>query len=92
MKDSLVNNEAKSLAALDTKDSLTEWHEVPEAFFEYHSSDMGMEIVSKVKGKISKVATPTGYSHYVGNTSMNKWKKDNNGNSFWSFYGKYVHE
>lgn len=72
------------------RDSLTDWHIVPESFFEVHSSDMGMEIVSKVDGELSKVPTPQGYSHYVGNEKYGQWQSNGSGGSFWAFYGQYM--
>lgn len=72
------------------RDSLTDWHVVPERFFEVHSSDMGMEIVSKVDGSVSKVPTPPGYSHYVGNEKYGQWQSNSSGGSFWAFYGQYM--
>lgn len=72
------------------RDSLTDWVVVPESFFERHSSDMGMEIVSKVDGKVDKVPTPPGYSHYVGNEKYGQWQSNSSGGSFWAFYGQYM--
>lgn len=69
---------------------ITDWMEVDEADFEYHSSDMGMEIVSKVDGTVSKVAAPPGYSQYVGNEKYGRWQTNSSGDSFWSFYGRYM--
>lgn len=79
-----------SPADLGMEEKLTEWKEVSEEDFEFHSSDMGMEIYSKVDGKLNKVAAPPGYSQYVGNEKYGQWKTDNSGNSFWAFYGRYM--
>ena len=35
---------------------ITEWYPVSEAFFNLHSGDIGMEIASKVNGKVSKTS------------------------------------
>lgn len=73
------------------EEKLTKWYEVDRTFFNKHQQNMGMEIASKSPtGKISKVASPPGYSNYVGNEQYGRWKTDNSGNSFWEFYGKYA--
>lgn len=70
---------------------VTDWKEVSENFFRKHENDLGMEIVSKnSEGKISKAAAPPGYGNYVGNSRYGHWQTGSNGNSFWSFYGKYM--
>ncbi|MCP4443522.1 MAG: hypothetical protein GY810_31860 [Aureispira sp.] len=89
--DSTVTDENTGSAAdLGMEEKLTEWKEVSEADFEFHSSDMGMEIYSKVDGELSKVAAPPGYSQYVGNEKYGQWKTDNSGNSTWAFFGRYM--
>lgn len=72
------------------KEKITEWYPVDEEFFDMHSKDMGMEIASKVDGKISKETAPPGYSNYVGNERYGNWRTDSSGNSFWEFYGRYA--
>lgn len=81
---------AGSPADLGMEEKLTEWKEVSEEDFEFHSSDMGMEIYSKVDGTLSKIAAPPGYSQYVGNEKYGQWKTDNSGNSTWAFFGRYM--
>lgn len=72
------------------QDSTTKWFEVSEAFFVENSENMGMEIASKKDGKVSKVASPPGYSNYVGNEKYGQWKSDpSSGRSYWSFYPAY---
>ena len=68
----------------------TEWKPVSERFFNIHANDMGMEIVSKVDGKVTRETSPPGYSNYVGNTRYGNWRTDSSGNSFWAFYGQYA--
>ncbi len=69
----------------------TGWHEVSKDFFLQHENNMGMEIASKSKdGKVSKTATPPGYSNYIGNSEYGTWRTGSNGGSFWEFYGKYA--
>lgn len=75
----------------DPVQEITQWFEVDENFFLKHQNNMGMEIASKSPdGKVSKVASPPGYSNYVGNSQYGRWRTDNQGNSFWEFYGKYA--
>ncbi len=69
----------------------TDWMEVKEDFFWKNENNMGMELASKGEdGKISKVAQPAGYGRYVGNPRYGRWERGSNGESFWSFYGKYA--
>ena len=67
----------------------TDWLEVPQAYFDSQVNNMGMEVVSKVDGKLNKVATPAGYSQYVGNSQYGQWT-NRGGSSFWEFYGRYA--
>ncbi len=69
--------------------STTDWEEVPDVFFSANVDNMGMEIVSKKDGKLSKQASPAGYNHYVGNPKYGHWEQ-RNGGSFWAFYGQYA--
>ena len=71
-------------------EELTDWKEVTEGTFSYYENDMGMEIASKVDGKVTKETSPPGYSRYVGNDRYGSWKTDSSGNSFWAFYGQYA--
>jgi hypothetical protein len=73
------------------QEQITDWYEVSEAFFAKHQNDLGMELVAKTAdGKVSKVASPPGYSNYVGNPQYGHWTTGSDGNSFWEFYGKYA--
>ncbi|MBI9061440.1 MAG: hypothetical protein JEZ14_05595 [Marinilabiliaceae bacterium] len=65
------------------------WEKVSDVFFAAHVENMGMEIASKKDGKLSKVANPAGYNHYVGNPKYGQWQ-ERNGSSFWAFYGRYA--
>lgn len=69
---------------------ITDWKQVSPEFFNKHIDNMGMEIVSKIDGKVEKVPAPPGYSNYIGNEKYGQWKNDNSGNRFWEFYGKYA--
>jgi len=69
--------------------NLTGWEKVTDAFFATHVDNMGMEIVSKKDGQLNNVASPAGYSNYVGNPKYGQWQ-ERNGSSFWEFYGRYA--
>lgn len=69
----------------------TQWYEVDKKFFERHQSHMGMEIASKSpEAGVQKEVAPPGYSNYVGNSRYGQWRTNNDGSSFWEFYGKYA--
>jgi len=68
---------------------ITSWYSVAPTFFKKHIDNMGMEIVAKKDGKVTKQAAPAGYSHYVGNEKYGQWNQ-RNGYSFWEFYGRYA--
>ena len=73
------------------KEEITEWYTVSEDFFNQNIDNMGMEIASKNReGEVSKTAAPPGYGNYVGNPQYGQWQQGSNGESFWSFYGKYA--
>jgi hypothetical protein len=72
------------------KEQITDWYTVSEPFFARHQNDLGMEVLSKSNGKLSKVTAPPGYSTYVGNAQYGQWRTGNDGSSFWEFYGKYA--
>ncbi|PCH73015.1 MAG: hypothetical protein COB98_11230 [Flavobacteriaceae bacterium] len=65
------------------------WTQVNDTFFDANVNNMGMELVSKKNGKLSKIAAPPGYTNYVGNKQYGQWQQ-RDGNSFWEFYGKYA--
>ena len=67
----------------------TGWEKVSETYFQANLNNMGMEIASKVDGKLSKTAAPAGYSQFVGNSKYGQWT-NRGGSSFWEFYGKYA--
>ncbi|MEM1136952.1 MAG: hypothetical protein AAGI07_14025 [Bacteroidota bacterium] len=71
-------------------EELTDWYEVSEDVFAYYENDMGMEIATKVDGKVTKETSPPGYSRYVGNEQYGSWQNNSSGNSFWAFYGQYA--
>lgn len=78
---------------IDREDSVyvqnSDWVNVSSTFFDANIDNMGMEIASKINGKVTKAAAPAGYSNYIGNEKYGQWK-ERDGNSFWEFYGKYA--
>lgn len=67
-----------------------EWLQVSSKLFNDNVDNMGMEIASKKDGVLSKVASPAGYNHYVGNERYGRWQTGSGGSSFWEFYGRYA--
>jgi hypothetical protein len=77
-------------SALTFKDEITDWREIEKKEFEKFYPYLGMVIASKSKdGKIDDSKYPPGYQ-YVGNQRYGQWRTDNNGNSFWAWYGKFA--
>ncbi|MEQ9443919.1 MAG: hypothetical protein RIG62_33070 [Cyclobacteriaceae bacterium] len=73
------------------EEEITSWYTVSEDFFNENIDNMGMEIAAKNhEGEVSKTAAPPGYNNYVGNPQYGHWQQGSNGESFWSFYGKYA--
>lgn len=67
----------------------TEWEKVSDVFFDANINNLGMAIVTKTDGKLSKVASPAGYDNFIGNEKYGRWE-ERNGTSFWAFYGQYA--
>ncbi len=69
----------------------TGWEAVNASFYEQNLDNLGMAILSKPYGEFEPdpQAAPPGMA-YVGNPKYGEWKKDGNGNSFWSWYGRYA--
>ncbi len=75
----------------ETDEVTTEWLQVPKSHFEKNVDNMGMEIAAKSDdGTVTKVASPPGYSNYVGNSQYGQWRTHHDGYSFWEFYGQYA--
>jgi hypothetical protein len=67
----------------------SDWEKVSGVFFDANINNLGMAIVTKKDGKLSKVASPAGYNNFVGNEKYGRWEQ-RNGTSFWAFYGQYA--
>lgn len=69
---------------------ITKWLPVSDRLFKKHEKNLGMELMSKTNGKVSKVPAPQGYSNYVGNPRYGRWENQSNGYSTWHFFGQYM--
>ncbi len=87
--ENVVINKNDSVAGDSLISETTNWIPVSEKFFNIHEQNMGMEIVSKTDGKISKIVSPAGYSQYIGNNKYGEWQ-ESGGNSTWHFIGQYM--
>jgi hypothetical protein len=69
----------------------TDWVKVNPSFYQQNLENLGMAILSKPYGVFEPdpQAAPPGMA-YVGNPEYGEWKKDDNGESFWSWYGRYA--
>lgn len=69
----------------------TGWIKVNPSFYEQNQENLGMAILSKPYGEMEPEAhaAPPGMA-YVGNPAYGEWKTDDNGNDFWSWYGRYA--
>ncbi len=71
----------------------TDWVPVSEDIFMKNFEYLGMAILSKPLGvfedEADTIASPPGMA-FIGNKEYGRWEKDSNGNSFWSWYGKYA--
>ncbi|CCK78484.1 hypothetical protein [Desulfobacula toluolica] len=75
----------------DTKE--TDWEKVDANFYDANLEYLGMAVLAKPYGVFEQdrltQAAPPGMA-YVGNSKYGEWKKDDTGNQFWSWYGKYA--
>jgi hypothetical protein len=66
---------------------------VDASFYDTNLEFLGMAILAKPYGVFEKdrivQATPPGMA-CVGNAEYGEWKNNNQGNRFWSWYGKYA--
>lgn len=71
----------------------TSWIKVFDDFYEEHEDDLGMDILSKPYGYYEEEslteAVPEGMS-LIGNERYGRWERDNSGNRFWGWYGRYA--
>ncbi|MBI1182920.1 DUF4178 domain-containing protein [bacterium] len=81
---------SSATADAEPTSTYTDWLEVSEDYFKENENNLGMELVSKKDGKINKTVSPPGWGAYVGNEQYGEWKTNERGESFWSFYGKYM--
>jgi len=76
--------------SLDYHDALTDWYRVDKRTFQRYYNYLGMVVASKTRdaGKLES-QYPPGYQ-YVGNERYGHWVRDERGNSFWEWYGRYA--
>lgn len=71
----------------------TQWEKVDESLYEEHIEHLGMAILAKPYGEFEKdrmtQAAPPGMA-YVGNPQYGEWQERENGDRFWSWYGRYA--
>lgn len=83
----------KYLLEQDGETTETAWEPVDATFYDANFEYLGMAILAKPYGVFEQdrliQAAPPGMA-YVGNAKYGEWKKDDSGNSFWSWYGKYA--
>ncbi|NDY73608.1 hypothetical protein DO021_17840 [Desulfobacter hydrogenophilus] len=91
LESSQLNYFHKYLKEENGETSETGWEAVKASFYEQNLENLGMAILSKPYGEFEpdSQAAPPGMA-YVGNSKYGEWKKDESGNSFWSWYGRYA--
>lgn len=78
-----------TLQATDVDVMEKPWVIVSDEDFNRYKDNLGMTIISKKDGVMSKTASPAGYDNYVGNKRYGSWHSNSSGGSFWVFYGQY---
>lgn len=79
----------------EVKVFLTDWKDVDDDFFALHEANLGMEVMSKDEHhKINNLATPPGFTHFIGNEEYGTWAGDMNLGlsddlNFWEFKPDY---
>lgn len=75
------------------------WEAVSRADYERHKENLGMTVASKPAGLYDSeidaaAAQPAGFAYIAtpeeGRNEYGQWRRDDRGNSFWEFYGKYA--
>lgn len=93
LNNTVVKYYHKYIVESNGKITETGWVEVTEDEFYDNAENLGMSIYSKPLGVFEdeaiEEAAPAGIT-YVDNPKYGEWKKDESGNSFWAFYGKYA--
>lgn len=78
-------------SASEPEQTYTDWVIVKESFFRENENNLGMELAAKKPGgTVEKSVAPAGWGAYVGNEKYGKWETNQRGETFWSFYGKYM--
>ena len=83
----------------DAKPPTETWEAVSRADYERHKENLGMTVASKPAGLYDSevdgaAAQPAGFAYIAtpeeGRNEYGHWRRDDRGNSFWEFYGKYA--
>lgn len=93
VEDSREDNFHNYILEQDGTTSETGWTKVDPDIYDANLEFLGMAILAKPYGMFEKdaltQAAPPGMA-YVGNDQYGEWKEDDNGDRFWSWYGKYM--
>ncbi|MFQ5822599.1 MAG: hypothetical protein ACE5JB_00925 [bacterium] len=69
---------------------ISDWDKVNKREYEKYRNYLGMVLASKSRdSEVTNAQYPPGYQ-YVGDPRYGNWRRDERGNSFWEFYGKYA--
>lgn len=71
-------------------ETITDWQPVSDTTFDFYIHDLGMALLSSDGVETNEISSPPGYDNYVGNPTYGQWRTNNDGDSFWEFYGKYA--
>jgi len=69
---------------------ITDWLQVDEQTYKSNTNNLGMTLASKTRdGTVIDTPSPPGYQ-YVGDSRYGQWRSNQQGGSFWEFYGKFA--
>ncbi|MEM6456610.1 MAG: hypothetical protein AAF772_16080 [Acidobacteriota bacterium] len=85
-----ANVDAAADAAPELREEVTDWIEVSRATYRRYAKCLGMTIAADGDALgDGALCQPAGY-RYVGDARYGRWQTGANGETFWSFYGKYA--
>ena len=70
------------------RSEITDWKSVSGKLFNQQKDHLGLELVSKKDGMITREVAPPGFSEYVGNEQYGEWREEN-GSRNWYFFPRY---
>ena len=69
----------------------TGWMDISDPVFKLHENDIGMEVAAKLReGGTNRLATPPGFTNYVGNIDYGSWGTNATGQEVWFFKSQYA--